>query len=261
MRKIGSLGFRLFLVFLVIWSEACIHTPRSYRERMVPAALAGKPDRSLISGSAQIHGLVYSQAELPLSDFFRRLSEGEFTEALKSFNLSYRPSNIYSSLVSDLIDRGTIPVYIEIKNIGAEPLRISERNFVLKHKEKRILALAADQVPNEIKSFSPQAALANTYNTVIVTLAVLTILLLLGASGGNHWPANGPAGAPGGISTSKSSESVIWNDTYPSTYIDYRDYLFSRSEIAPGEVRKGLIFFNYKHFSQEDELELLYLTP
>lgn len=245
--------FRLSLASLFLLNQGCIHTKSSYREQIVKEARSA--DRQIANESIQVSGTIYNQSELPLSDFFRRLAGGEFSQAFRDFSLTFKPSNIYSSLISDLMDQVLIPAYIEVKNVSANPLQLSEKNFVLKHQERRISPIAPDQVPNTIQSFSPEAALANVYNVVVVTLAIFTILILLARTHG-VWP-HGSSDPFSGGSSGKSDH--VLNDTFPKTFIDYKDYLISDLTLEPGETRKGLVFFNYKHFSQKNDLELIYL--
>lgn len=247
------------LIFGLIFNSGCIHTEKSYRERLSAESIGKSPDRSISSEKVQIKGLVYNESELPLSDFFRRLSEGEFKKAFQDLSLAYKPSNIYSSIVSEMISAGLVPVYVEIKNTGMEPLQISEKNFVLGHGKQRISPLAAREVPSAIEHFSPKAALANVYNTVVVTLVIITIMVILASLRINSWPNFGSSSS--GSGSGSSSNSRVWNDTTVKKFIDYQDYLITSREIAPGESYRGLLFFEYRHASQKQELELIYLSP
>lgn len=246
-----SLTLRIILILIFILNSSCIHlNSTEYRSVEIENTKA-QHQETIIFEKLQIENLVYTESVYPLEEFLSKLLSGDFKEILNKIDLKYKPSNTDNKIILELIKEGLVPVYVNIKNTGPEPIKISEKNFYLSDGDVQIQALNFDRVPRSYERFNSKAVAANTYNISVVVIGTIVALAVLGII---FRGASLPSGiGSGGSSKSKYSsgsvkgrDSEILNDTHKTTRIDYRDYLISEKTIESNESLQGLLFFRYK---------------
>jgi len=209
----------------------------------------------------EVRSFVYEPAKFPLSDFFRRLERGDFSDALKSLKLSRTPSAIDSKALRLLIQEGFVPVLVDVANAGDVPFDASRLRFRLEIGAETLLPISNQNVPLELRRLDPKAPEAMAYNTgvLIVDAAELALLVAAvaalvvvaargggsisvpGSSAGARTPADqGCAGTDGLRDRCQPAFKVSATKTVD---VDASALLWSPRVLAPDEEARGLLFF------------------
>ncbi len=246
---------RFFICFVLvsahILNAGCIHvSPNEVKtfELSSPSALSSADNTGV-----EIKYLVYKTSRLPLSLFFRRLKRGDYREAFQRMDFQYRGSNVKSEVLEDMLDAGFIPVYVKLENKGPVAMRFDVADFSLSENSTVLAALSEEQLPHEFEHFSPQALVANVYNTgvVIVGFAAIMGVMVLSADKGNaDLSGFGVPGTP-----------EIYNSVQRTTKLEYQKYLLKSSSLKTGESAQGLLFFRDPTPVPEQNYRLLFSTP
>lgn len=239
----------LICIFLVVFQAAntsCIHLkPREIQL----VDLNQDPDLAkLANPDLEIQYLVYRPYQLPLNDFFRNLKRGNYKNAFQRIHFTYRPSNFNNQAVEELIGAGFIPVYIKVENSSSRPLTFDEKSFTLTDGAKVLNAVPSKDLPRELKRFSPEAVVANVYNTGVVVLifvAVMAVIVVAAKEGrgGAFGNLSFDSGNSSGPDPRFTSPDETFNDVHQVTKVDYRHYLITSRVLKPGEFVQGLVFF------------------
>lgn len=238
--------FSTLLLSVTLTLTACIHT----KSRELIYLDLGKADKLGSSAPATptpsglvISRLIYTQDKLPLEDFFRRLKNGEFREAIGDVNLG-ESGNTDNRLLRYLLDHGLVPVYVRIRNDGSVPQRLSETDFYLDAGKQHVRAMARESVPREFEKFHTEALAANVINvTTTIIVGVAVVLVLASALGNCHNCGDLFNGIDGsGRGSAGSSDSMI-NKTTFTTQIGYREHLLGPMLLEPGATVEGVLFF------------------
>ncbi len=225
--------------------SGCIHTRA---ERTTPVAVnEGLPLTTTHDGALTYEHLVYTEARLPLGEFFSRLASGEFTSAFSRINFAYEPATTDNEALARLMDAGLVPVYLRVTNHGTQPLPLRTDDFSLTDGNKSAKPYQADDLPRALSSFNSAAAGANVYNTGVIVVSVAAIVAVMVLASG----ASGPCclGSAGG-------KDPVYNNTTMTTTILYKDYLFPTGPLAPGATAKGLLFFKAPEGADDLRLQL-----
>lgn len=254
-KKYGRKFILLALASSLTLNSGCIHT--SSRETKSLELPQNQGHSEQVFGNLKIASTVYLPTKLPLKDFFTRMKNGEFTQAFKKIDLNYKQSNINDEVLADILEAGFIPVYVQIENTGSEAVSLNEKNFILDNGPSQIKAYYAEALPKEFKKFNPKALAANVVNTgiVVIGFTALIVAMLVAesrSSGALSFPKySGP--------DLDDNQKQVFNSTTKTTQVDYKDYLITSSELKPGEIKKGLLFFNLKSTLELDDYQLRFL--
>ncbi len=252
-RKFITISLILFQLF----HSGCIHTSsHEYRNIELPSR-KGLSEQNF--GEIKVDSAIYLPSKFPLTDFFSRLKKGEFTDAFKRIDLEYKQSTINDKVLEQIIDSGFIPVYVEIKNLGRNPIYIDEKNFALTNGtngKEEIKAFYSDTLPREFTKFNASAAAANVINTGIVIVGFAAVLagMLIITSASSAGSLNFPNFHPNG----NSSHIKVYNDTTTVTKVNYNSFLITSSVLNPGERKNGLLFFYTQDLVGIHEFKLIY---
>jgi hypothetical protein len=253
-RSLLSQTIGLFCAISLSANLSCVHT-LSKESQVVNANEVEKPlDAASVVGPFKLQSLVYTESKLPLEEFFRRLTAGEFKKAFTSLDLRYRASNTDNKIMRELISDGFVPAYVRVQNISDKTQEISEKQFSITNGPIRAQAIQAEHIPREFKRINGKALAANVLNvgTVVVGMAALVGVLVL------LKPSQFEPSAGSGAGVGSDSNTKVFNQTHLTTEIDYRDLVIRKKTLAPGEMAEGLlIFLNFSREPiQEFRLEL-----
>ncbi len=242
---------RLILLSFYTVTTSCIHTAPTETKHVDLPEPSGEA-RSV--GDLEVQSVIYRKSELPFEEFLVNLGRGRYKEALQKIHLSYHPSNNDNEAIAELIDAGFIPVYVSLTNRGQAPVAISENRFILTGSAGRLKALPVENIPHEFSHVDSKAVAANIYNTGVVVLSFAVILgvVALARNDGSTTPTIWPLDAA-------SSHDPVYNEPMKRTHINFRDYLISEMTLAPGESKKGLLFFlrDHSQANADDKIEFL----
>lgn len=240
----------LILAVTFIFNSGCITTP-SYEDKTLDLPKTASGLSSQMAGSAKVDSLIYLPSKLPLETFFSKLKKGEFTQALKKVDLNYKPTNANNEALTQLIEHDFIPVYVEFTNTGTKTMTLREGHFWLTDGEHRFQAINSTELPLRFKKINGPAITANVINTSVLVVGVAALLVAIAVVSSN-------GGNSGGLSGLFGGDPFVMNDMYLTTRVDYKNYLISKKELAPGETKKGILFFSVKDVSDLEDLKLNY---
>lgn len=231
---------------------ACVSVPDQRTQRVLP--MASDPARAALAGSAQelragpllVRSLAYKPALVPLADFFKRLSQGEFRRAMRSFHVRYSSMNTDDEALRTLISRGYAPVYVEITNPATSPMDAGLLKLELVDGDRRLAPLTVEELPKAIEGFNPSAAAANIYNTGAAIVGIAAFLAVLAATF-----AAAARGDSRGVDLPFAIDQIaarldgdVYNSVNMTTNLEYDGLLFQPKEFRPGEPARGLLFFH-----------------
>lgn len=252
-KRLIRMGLSSLLTFVHLSNLGCIHTQSHERAAIEIPESQGIEMQAI--ANLEIGSIVYRPSKLPLSDFFARLSRGEFKEAFQKIDLDYKQSNANDRAMIELIEHGYIPVYVQIRNLGSSSVSFDEKNFSLVSDGNQVKAFYSDQLPYEFKSFSPKAVAANVYNVGLVVIGFVAVVaamaIVAGASHGGTpgWPDSGLDGL-------KDMRAI--NDTDRTTTIEYKHYLIHASQVNPQGTTSGLLFFKVDNLAGIHNYKLIF---
>jgi hypothetical protein len=254
--KLGALKPRAIrlITFLHLFNLGCIHT-RSHERSEINLSDSQVAETQWIA-DIEIKSVVYRPSKLPLSDFFARLSRGEFKDAFQKLDLDYKQSNANDKAMIELIDHGYIPAYVVVKNDGNSDVTIDEKNFSLMTDVAQVKAFYSEQLPREFQSLNPSAVAANVYNTGVVVVgfvAVIAVFVMAALPSGWAFPEGGTFRG--------LNDTTVLNNTNRTTNIEYKDYLIYRTHLKPGESLRGLLFFKFDSLTGIHNYKLVFSNP
>lgn len=241
----------LTLAASLLFHTSCIHTD-STEKLSIEVLEIKKVNRQIPStNKLRIEHLVYSPSKLPLEDFFERAMAGEFREAFKRINLSYKPATSDNKVLERLLDANIIPVYIRATNNEDKIEEMKVSDFTLDDGHLTLRAIHPDDLPTVLESYNVKALGANVYNTGVVLIAVagiMTAALFLAYSGQSPFPAfSEPFDSDDpqdDLSSGEPRKSRVFNETTKRSEIDYQHFLLKDRKLLPGKKARGLIFFD-----------------
>lgn len=238
---------KLFLSAIFFINTSCIHTKS---KEIVPVVIDNNNNSyQLLSNDLMVKSFVYSESKYPLSEFFDKLSKGEFKDSFKNVSLTYKPSNTTNEVLRNLLKNGLVPVYVTLKNISSQDMKISFNQFQLSDGIYKFRAFDPSFVPNEIKRLSPTAIAANVYNiTVSAVFSVLIFGMLTMASVAPNGSVN--------INGLTMNDNKVLNDTQKIIHFDYKNYILNEINLKPEEEFAGLLFFNTENLKDTRDFQL-----
>ena len=244
----------LTLVFILFFNSSCIHVAST--EHTTLELKTQKPLQEVKGPSnLRINSVVFTETVYPLETFLKKLLAGDFNEAIRKVNLTYKPSNVDNRLLSELIQEGLVPVYVKIENNSADPVEINEMNFFISDDANQVSALTPQEIPQAFTRFNSKAVVANAYNIGVVAVVYIGVLVAIGVvtqhGGGYHPGYSGSSGS----AFSEANEMII-NPVSKTTVIDYQHYLIGEKVVQPNSSIEGLLFFRFK--AQHSDLKLAY---
>lgn len=250
---------RMLLIVILFLNSSCIHLNATEYQTVAVEYSKAQHQETITFDKLQIENLVYTESVYPLEEFLSKLIAGDFKEVLDKIDLKYKPSNTDNKIILELIKEGLVPVYVNVKNNGPEPVKISEKNFYISDGVTQVPALSFENVPRSYKRFNSKAVVANTYNISVVVIGTVVALAVLGIIF-RHGGFPSGIGSGGSSKTRYSSGGMgdndkIINTTQKTTLIDYRNYLISEQTIEPNQSVQGLLFFRHKASSSDLRLK------
>jgi len=239
---------------------SCIHTDERIDHDVGLADQQQHTLQRIKNGDLEFDHLIYTPSKLPLEDFFSRMMNGEFAEALKRIDLRYKPAESDNAAIQTLLDAGIVPVYVRVTNSGSKPMKFDPESLQLADDTDRFAAIAAKNLPRTFKQLNPKAVGANVANTVIVFAAAVGVMVVIAAvvvassKGGVGGHVGNFGDIPGG--SSSGSDSSIYNSVHQTVAISYQNLLLPAVELAPGATTKGLVFFRVPTKIDRSDLRL-----
>lgn len=252
-RAIKRIGLSSLVTCIYILNLGCIHT-QSHERAAIEIPESQGVEMQVIA-NLEIGSLVYRPSKLPLSDFFSRISRGDFREAFQKLDFDYKQSNATDKAMIELIEHGYIPAYVQIKNLGSSPVSFDEKNFSLVSEVDQVKAFYSDQLPYEFKSFNPKAVAANVYNVGLVVIGfvgVVAAMAIVMAAGHGSPELSGL----GGFDGLKDMKAI--NDTDRTTSIEYKNYLIHATQLKPQGTTSGLLFFKVDNLTGIHNYKLVF---
>ncbi|MEK6627059.1 MAG: hypothetical protein AABY53_00395 [Bdellovibrionota bacterium] len=243
-----SLKIKILICIVIIINTSCIHTNKHEVKKVELENGNHAFSKTLNYKNLQIKNIVYTESKFPLSEFFNKLMDGEFSESIKSVNFNLKLTNTTNQIMHDLLSNGIVPVHVSIKNVSDNEMTVYYKQFYLTNGNDTNETFSPKYLPNEFKKFSPPAVAANVFNFTVVLTITFMIALLLSPLG--HLP-------PGSANSSKKSDS-IYNDTEKTVRIDYKHYVIDEKSLKPGEEVYGLLFFSLKRIKSAHGFYLEY---
>lgn len=251
-----NLGLRILLSIPVSLSLAlggCIHVAsEETRTVRVEKSQSGVLTQKSADGSTMNY-LVYRDSILPLEQFFTRLKKGEYTRAFREINLNYRPANHDNEAMQELLDAGFVPVYVKIENKGTSNLDFDEKSFEMKCKGGSAKAFYAEYLPREFEHVNSKAIAANVYNVGVVIVGFGAVIVALIMASENKVPRMDGMQVPGSMSDVK-----IVNSATKKHRVDYKNYLLTKTRLAPEHASEGLLFFQMDPSRSDDPCDVLF---
>lgn len=248
-----------FLIFVLAaiftLTSGCIHVAST--DRLALELATPRADKTTQQNFEElaVHSLIYAEAKLPLDDFFRRLGQGEYSDAFRKMNFHYQPSNTDSKLLKELLDRGLTPVYIELTNHTSSPITIQETDFTLNRGATILEVIPSTELPQAFHTTNYKAIAANVHNVTVTVIGFTAALIAVGILTNGFWPSSN--GRLTHTNTAlKNNDNKILNPTTKITHLSYENYLFQNQPVNPGETVGGVLFFNNKSKISHRELVL-----
>ena len=205
-----------------------------------------------------VRSVILAPSQWPLEASLKRLLQGDFVGVLDALRITFTPSRLPTGLLSDLYDRGFVPVYVRVENNSTEQRRFQPERLALDAGGDPLLPVGGDSLP----------AAFNEVDWERTALAVASVVLIVwlisdGRSRGDLGRAFGVPHGKGrraGHANIYVSDPLLYEQTggpapdagghpAPSAPPPERraDPGVLRDELlAPGEAREGLVFFHHK---------------
>ncbi|MBI5243593.1 MAG: hypothetical protein HY922_07900 [Elusimicrobia bacterium] len=245
--RIGPRARGLSLIALSLWPCGCISIREEETRSLSAPGLDGRRAAEAVqeqtAGPFQVRSLAYRPALLPLADFVKRLSRGDFNRALRSVRLRYAPSNADAAAMRTLLAHGYAPVYVETVNRGGAPAELQGLSLTLTDGSRSFTPIPEEELPRAFAGFNPKAAAANVYNTGAAVVSVTAFVAVFAAAlaAAAH---GGPFETPDALGAiAERLDGDVYNSLKKTTRIEYDDLLWRPRRLPPGETARGLLFF------------------
>ena len=252
---------KFLLILIFILNSSCVHLNSTDYQAVDLESSKVSNQQTITFDKLQIENLVYTENVYPLEESLRKLVAGDFDEVLNNIDFKYKPSNTDNKIILELLKEGLVPVYVNVKNTGSEPAKISEKNFYISGGAEHVQAMNLKNVPRSFKRFNAKAIAVNAYNISVVVVGTVVALAMLGIifKGGSFPSGIGSGGSSKGRYSSSGGgaqdKNTVINDTQITTKIDYRKYLISEQTIEPNQSIQGLLFFRVSPASSKFSLK------
>ena len=216
-------------------ASGCIHTEKSSGHTMVvdlskdKQGLTSRQFEDLTVGTMSYHPRV-----MPLETFFKKVMSGQFDDALRRLEVTYKPSNTDSEALKQVMKVGLMPVFLKIENSGRKPVDLSRLKIRAQIGDESVDVFPDKDLPQFFRETDLKAVGANIYNTTVVigVVAIYTIAYIAATNGYNTFDFI-------------RLDGQVYNDIHKTTPIAYSNYLFTPATLAPGAVQQGLVFFRF----------------
>ncbi len=217
----------------------CVHTKPSNTKYLKIEGIEKVSPVVEIDSNLRLEHIIYNSSKLPLTDFFTRLTAGEFKDALTEIDIRYIPANSDNEILNELIKDGLVPAFVKVTNVSSAPIKLNEIHFYLQNGPIKYQAIHISEIPRTFKRFHPAAFAANVFNVTVVVMGYIIVALALSPLCSH----NCLMGSGSGPSASRSGDAETLNSIDKTTNIVYRDYLIQEMELSPGESIQGMLFF------------------
>ncbi len=253
-------------VALAAFLGACLWVNPETAKRVSEDAADLERRRTMVqyteTGPLEVNSIVYKPEFLPLATFLKRLAKGDIKDARHMTLFRYRRANVDDEALKALISKGYIPVFVEAKNSGSQPIDARGLRLSLRDASFSLAPIPNEELRNELKSLNPNTTLVIASAIVVLTAAVLLEKAedkVERASSSKN--VDGPRRAladsisgkvytdgveEAGEDSSFDTGNAIMNPLHKTTEIDYNGLFFSAAMIAPGQSARGLLFFKAK---------------
>lgn len=247
--KKTSIVLRIFISAMLAITSSCV----AKQVRETESVSFEKIDTSKLpikkTGTFEYSEFIYSTSKWPLENFISGIAAGRFDEAIKNLDITYRPSNVDSEMMLNLVRNGFIPVFVKIQNTGLIEAPLNLKDFVLIDSGSSLTPLKKQDLPNRTSHFSAGNVVDNAANlTGIVVFTALIVAVIFAAEPGNYNIGGGGTDNMWfGAGDGKANSDNSLKSTTVITNISYGNALLTDRILKPGETIQGLLFFQTKN--------------
>jgi hypothetical protein len=262
----------LCLVILAAFLNSCLSIDTESQKSVSAETIERPMVQTTSAGPFRVDSVIYKPKFLPLTVFLKRLAHGDFKSARRMAPFKYSPSNVDDAVLKTLIKKGYVPVLVAVVNTSSQTVDSAGLRLSLTDTFLNLDPIPEEQLPQEFKSLNPTALAANSYNTAVVVVS--SLIVLVAAAGLDTLEASLEKKAnvdpnaeetllrhsleflEDAIASNASGEphsagnfdvdNPVFNPIRKMTTIDYNGLLFHPTALDPGESARGILFFKSK---------------